>query len=636
MELSRLSEYVLYTEDVTKRFGVHPAVADLNLKVGKGEIFGLVGSDGAGKTTTVQMLCGILAPDAGLIFVDGHEVESEPDAVRSIVGYMSQDFTLYLDMTVDENIDFMADLRGVSKADKERRKQRLLEFSRMEPFRSRRAGALSGGMKKKLALSCALIHHPEILILDEPTTAVDPLSRTELWRILYEFSIEGITIIVTTPYMDEAERCTRVALMQDGRVISCDSPSELRKQVRKKVCLLEPDDINRASRTLREELSISGQVYGHQIRIFLDNPEAELPKVREALRGKGIALNRFMQVSPTMDDVFMDMLTHLNGTKKKKAWVTFSGATGNDKAVAVSSLTKKFGAFTAVKDVSFEVQTGMVFGLLGANGAGKTTIIKMLCGLLPPTSGNAVVAGYDTARHSRMVKGKVGYMAQLFSLYPDLTVRQNLDFFAGVYGLSKKDKKIKLDWVLELADLKEKQSYLTRELAGGWKQKLALGCAVMHQPAVLFLDEPTSGVDPPGRSEFWDAIQRFSEEGVTTIVTTHFMDEAERCDTVGFMNTGNMIAMGSPGELKKNLAVEFYEVSSDSPSKTYEKLMTIESISRASLFGNKIHIQVEKGRRVDVEYLRERDSLITGLEKITPSLEDVFVYHIMTDNRHME
>ena len=355
MELSRLSEYVLYTEDVTKRFGLHPAVTDLNLKVKKGEIFGLVGSDGAGKTTTVQMLCGILAPDSGLIFVDGHEVESEPDAVRSTVGYMSQDFTLYLDMTVDENIDFMADLRGVPKADRERRKLRLLRFSRMELFRSRRAGALSGGMKKKLALSCALIHHPGVLILDEPTTAVDPLSRTELWRILHEFSLEGITIIITTPYMDEAERCSRVALMQDGKIISCDTPEKLRKQVCRKVCLLKPDDINRASKTLREDLSISGQVYGNQIRIFLDNPDTEMPKVRDTLTGRGILLDRFMEVSPTMDDVFMDMLTDLNGTKKEKGWISFGETTNHDKAVTASGLTKKFGDFTAVKDVSFHM-----------------------------------------------------------------------------------------------------------------------------------------------------------------------------------------------------------------------------------------------------------------------------------------
>ena len=636
MEPNRLAEYVIYTEGVTKQLGTHPAVSDLNLKVKKGEIFGLVGSDGAGKTTTVQMLCGILAADSGVIFIDGHDVESEPDLVRARIGYMSQDFTLYLDMTVDENIDFMADLRGVPNADRENRKQRLLQFSRMEPFRNRRAGALSGGMKKKLALSCALIHHPAILVLDEPTTAVDPLSRTELWRILYEFILEGITVIITTPYMDEAERCSRVALMENGKVISCDTPAQLKNQIRRKVFLLKPDNLNHASRILREDLSLPGQVYGNQIRIFLDQPDSEMPKVRDTLIGRGVSLDQFSRVSPTMDDVFMEILTDLERTEQKKGWIPFNEQTSNKTTIAVTALTKKFGDFTAVREVSFQVKSGMVFGLLGANGAGKTTIIKMLCGLLPATSGSAFVAGYDTAKNSQQVKGKIGYMAQLFSLYPDLTVRQNLEFYAGVYGLSKKDKKIKIDWVLDLADLKEKQTFLTRELAGGWKQKLALGCAVMHQPTILFLDEPTSGVDPLGRSEFWDTIQRFSEEGVTTIVTTHFMDEAERCNTIGLMNAGSMIAMGSPGELKENLAVEFYEVSSHSHNKSYEKLMNLDFISQASLFGDKIHIQVDKNTRMDNDYLRQIDNLIYGLEKITPSLEDVFVYHVMTHNRLQE
>jgi ABC-2 type transport system ATP-binding protein len=628
MVIDKLRDHVILIEDLTKKFGDFTAVLDLNLQVKRGEIFGLLGSDGAGKTTTMQMLCGILAPSAGLMFVDGHNVEKEPDAIRSSIGYMSQDFTLYLDMTVEENINFMADLRGIPEAERERQKERLLLFSRMEPFRNRRAGALSGGMKKKLALSCALVHFPTVLILDEPTTAVDPLSRSELWKILYEFIAQGITVIISTPYMDEAERCHRIAMMQEGKVIACDTPANLKKKIKKKVCSFKTDRINQTCRILREELFTPGQVYGDRIRLFLDAPDKELPKIQEGLAAREIAVEECSEVAPTMDDVFMSLLQDSGGAREKKSEIPFKYSDGDGKPIIVSGITKKFGDFIAVNNVSFEVAKGTVFGLLGPNGAGKTTVIKMLCGLFPPTAGRAMVGGYDIETHSRQVKGKIGYMSQLFSLYPDLTVEQNLDFYGSVYGLGRKEKKMKKEWVIELAGLQGKGKYLTRELAGGWKQKLALGCAVMSQPAVLFLDEPTSGVDPVGRAEFWDAIHRFAEGGITTIVTTHFMDEAERCNILGLMNEGHLVAFGTPMELKEDLSANFYEVSTASVLESYNKLLGLDFINQAALFGDKIHIMTDKGGTLTRDNLQAAGVSVEGINGINPSLEDVFVYHI--------
>jgi len=625
---TRLKDYMVLTESLTKKFRSITAVDDINLKVRQGEIFGLIGSDGAGKTTTIQMICGILSPSSGLMFVDGHDVEEEPDVIRSKIGYMSQDFTLYMDMTVEENIDFMADLRGVPQEDREKQKERLLRFSRMDLFRNRRAAALSGGMKKKLALSCALIHRPRVLILDEPTTAVDPLSRNELWRILYEFILEGITVIISTPYMDEAERCNNVALMQDGKIIACDTPDSLKELIPQKICSLKPDNLNRANRILRDLLT-PGQVYGDRIRVFLKAPDLQLPEIRDKLTSSGIYVEDFKVVPPTMDDVFMSLLQE--GVEAKRMnWIPFGGTEVADKSIAVSGLTKMFGDFTAVNDVSFEVETGTVFGLLGSNGAGKTTIIKMLCGLLQPTHGKATVAGYNTSTESHLIKNRTGYMAQLFSLYPDLTVNQNLDFYASVYGLDKREKRLRKDWAIELSGLKGKEKVLTRELAGGWKQKLALGCAVMHQPAVLFLDEPTSGVDPVGRSEFWDAIQHFSEEGITTIVTTHFMDEAERCNILGLMNSGHLVALGTPNELKKNLSAYFYEISSADVLESYSRLLSLDSVSQAALFGDKIHMVTDREEKEPTkESLLEAGVAVDEIARIRPSLEDVFIYHIM-------
>jgi len=383
-----------------------------------------------------------------------------------------------------------------------------------------------------------------------------------------------------------------------------------------------------ACRVLREELFTPGQVYGDRIRLFLDTPDKELPKIQEGLAARDINIGECSEVAPTMDDVFMSLLQDSGEAREKKSEIPFKYSDGDGKPIIVSGITKKFGDFIAVNNVSFDVARGTVFGLLGPNGAGKTTVIKMLCGLFPPTAGRAMVGGYDIGTHPRQVKGKIGYMSQLFSLYPDLTVEQNMDFYGSVYGLSRKEKKIKKEWVIELAGLQGKEKYLTRELAGGWKQKLALGCAVMSQPAVLFLDEPTSGVDPVGRAEFWDAIHRFAEGGITTVVTTHFMDEAERCNILGLMNEGRIVAFGTPMELKEDLSANFYEVSTTSVLESYNKLLSLDFINQASLFGDNIHIMTGKGGTIVVDDLKAAGVSVEGIKRIAPSMEDVFIYHI--------
>ena len=635
MEVKNLKDYIVFTENLNKNYQMNAAVKDVNLNINHGEIFGLIGADGAGKTSTIQMLCGLVDPSSGLIFIDGHNVEKEPDVIRRKIGYMSQDFTLYLDMSVEENIDFIGKLKGMSNQELEQRKKRLLSFSRMEPFKDRRAGALSGGMKKKLGLSCALIHKPRVLILDEPTTAVDPISRGDLWRILYEFIVQGITVIISTPYMDEAERCNRVALMQDGEILACDTPENLKKMVTRNIFSCKSRKFNATCRLINEETDFSAQIYGDQMRIFTPTGVEDLTLVETLLaKNNGLDIYDVKKVSPNMDDVYMGLLAQNTNKNKKLNWISFNLPKIDKKAIKISNVTKMFKDFRAVDDVSFSIDTGTIFGLLGPNGAGKTTLIKIMSGLLPPTTGKAIVGGYDIATQAELVKKRIGYMSQFFSLYPDLTVQQNIDLYASIYGLKKKDKKIRKDWVIDLAGLRGMEKYLTGDLVGGWKQKLALGCAVLHQPSVLFLDEPTSGVDPVARQEFWDVIYRLSEEGITIVVTTHFMDEADRCNILGLMNAGSLIAINHPEELKKGLPVDFYELSSTSTLESFDKLLSLDHFNQVSLYGEKIHISSE----MDAESIKSRimgdKSLhINNITKIDPMLEDVFIYHVLESER---
>jgi ABC-2 type transport system ATP-binding protein len=482
--------------NLTRRFGNLTAVDSLNLEIPEGELFGLVGSDGAGKTTTLRMLAGILDPHGGELIVLGQEFPAGAERVKGEVGYMSQRFGLYSDLSVAENIAFYADIFGVTGAERRERTGRLLDFSGLAPFSDRLAGRLSGGMKQKLGLCCALIHKPRLLLLDEPTNGVDPVSRRDFWRILRELHTEGVTIVVATAYLDEAGRCDRVGLIHDGRMIACDTPAELTGN----------------GAVSLEELVIS-RIGGEK------QVEAEVE-----IEGKPV-LNLNLNLNLDIPAVVLD------------------------------HLTKRFDSFIAVDAVTISVPKGQIFGFLGPNGAGKSTTIRILCGILAPTSGSGSVAGFDIATQPERIKENIGYMSQRFSLYEDLTVDENIAFYGGIYRIPAPLLKERADWVVRMAGLTGRRHSKAGELSGGWRQRLALGCAILHEPAIVFLDEPTSGVDPLSRRTFWELIRSMAADGVTVFVTTHYMDEAEYCDRLALIYHGELVAVGTPLDLKQERAL---------------------------------------------------------------------------------
>ena len=458
-------------KNVSKSYGKVKALDDVSFAVDKGEVFGLIGPDGSGKTTMFRILCTLLLPEQGTATVDGFDTVRQMKEVRRRVGYMPGRFSLYQDLTVQENLEFFATLFGTTV--EEGYDSIKAVYSQIERFRNRKAGALSGGMKQKLALSCALIHRPSVLFLDEPTTGVDPVSRKELWEMLLSLKERDITIIASTPYLDEVRCCERVAFLDQGAVRGIGTPEAILEQ-------------------------------------FKDtfNPPALAPSV-----------------------------------------ATVSQPAAN--IIEVEHLVKAFGTFLAVDDISFSVKKGEIFGFLGANGAGKTTAMHMLTGLNQPTSGTGRVAGYDICTEYEQIKRHIGYMSQKFSLYEDLTVAENIRLFAGIYGMSRDDIRRKTDELLEQLNFAEHKNTLVKSLPLGWKQKLAFSVSIFHEPAVVFLDEPTGGVDPATRRQFWELIYQAAARGITVFVTTHYMDEAEYCDRISIMVDGKIKAMGTPEELKK-------------------------------------------------------------------------------------
>ena len=455
---------------IFKSYGKVKALTDVSFTVGQGEVFGLIGPDGAGKTTLFRILCTLLLPDQGSATVDGFNVVRQMAEIRRRVGYMPGRFSLYQDLTVQENLEFFATLFGTTvEAGYDSIKA---IYGQIERFRDRKAGDLSGGMKQKLALSCALVHSPSVLLLDEPTTGVDPVSRKELWEMLGLLTKRGITIVASTPYLDEVSRCERVAFLSEG------------------------------------------QVKG------IDTPEAILDRFADVFNPPAIEHDKTSQ--ETLENV-----------------------------IEVSHLVKAFGSFHAVDDISFTVKKGEIFGFLGANGAGKTTAMHMLTGLNQPTSGTGTVAGYDISTQHEQIKRHIGYMSQKFSLYEDLTVAENIRLFAGIYGMADDEIARKTDELLEKLRFTEHKNDLVESLPLGWKQKLAFSVSIFHEPAIVFLDEPTGGVDPATRRQFWELIYDAASRGITVFVTTHYMDEAEYCDRISIMVDGKISAMGTPEELKQ-------------------------------------------------------------------------------------
>jgi ABC-2 type transport system ATP-binding protein len=552
-----MTDAIVSIDHLTYTFGHDqpPAVDDLTAFVYPGEVTGLVGADGAGKTTLIRLIAGLLLPTSGSVTVLQFDSVREAEQIHARIGYMPQKFGLYEDLTVIENLRLYADLRGLVGPQRQVTFERLLKFTDLARFTDRLAGALSGGMKQKLGLACALVQKPELLLLDEPSVGVDPISRRELWQMVEELVDEGIGVIWSTAYLDEAEKCGHVLLLHEGKLLFEGPPKELTDRVSGRTFQVQGFEGNRRrllTKALNADGVIDGVIQGRHLRLVLAQ-ETEDPSSELFNFGKNAT---FVPVPPRFEDAFIDILGGGPGGRSELASRTSVAEERTEAVVEAKGLTKNFGSFTAVDNITFSVQRGEIFGFLGPNGAGKSTTFKMLCGLLKPSRGTARVTGLDLQAAPSKARAQIGYMAQKFSLYGNLTVRQNLDFFSGVYGLSGNERADAVRTVVEVFDLEPFLDSPAGELPLGFKQRLALGAAVMHNPPVLFLDEPTSGVDPITRREFWTHINGLIEKGVTIMVTTHFMDEAEYCDRVGLIYRGQMIATGSPDDLKDSVRQE--------------------------------------------------------------------------------
>ncbi|MGF6258389.1 ATP-binding cassette domain-containing protein [Ensifer sp. LBL] len=538
--------------DVVKRFGdAPPALDHIAGEILGGRITGLVGPDGAGKTTLIRLMTGLMVPDEGKVEVLGFDTMTNAADIQAAIGYMPQRFGLYEDLSVQENLNLYADLRGLPLGERAATFDELLEFTDLKRFTTRLAGKLSGGMKQKLGLACALLRKPRLLLLDEPGVGVDPISRRDLWKMVENLTKEGIGVVWSTAYLDEAEACDSVLLLNEGKLLFTGSPSELTARVADRVFKISGITHGRRQKLasyLDGDDVVDGVIQGEAIRLVM-KPGTKPPAPDEH-SAAGVATT-----TPRFEDAFIDMLGGGPGGRSKLAETQTPFPTDNGRPVIEArGLTKRFGDFTAADAITFDIPRGQIFGLLGPNGAGKSTTFKMLCGLLKPTAGEGRVAGFDLRRDAAEARNRLGYMAQKFSLYGDLSVGQNLSFFAGVYGLSGARKRERIQLMTEIFGFARLLDMSAKDLPLGLKQRLALACAVLHEPEALFLDEPTSGVDPITRREFWTHINGLVEKGVTVLVTTHFMDEAEYCDRISLIYRGRSIALGSPDELKAQVA----------------------------------------------------------------------------------
>ena len=551
-------------EGLTKRFPkqAEPALRSVSTQIRSGHIVGLVGPDGSGKTTFLRLIAGLLRADEGGIDVGGFDPVANAKEVRARIAYMPQRFGLYEDLSVEENLNLYADLRGLVGSARKATFERLLDFTGLAPFTGRLAGALSGGMKQKLGLACALVVTPELLLLDEPSVGVDPISRRELWRMVSRLTDEGITVVWATAYLDEAEKCETVLVLSEGDLIFDGRPADLAARVEGRVFMIEGIEGDRRyvlNKARQHEAVMDGTIQASDVRLLL-NENAHAPSLASIGAGDEA---RLQPVAPRFEDAFIDLI---GGGFRAESPFAGGSQRSHDIAIAVEArgLTRMFGSFTAASEISFDVRRGEVFGLIGPNGAGKSTTFKMLSGLLKPTSGEARIAGVDLRTAASEARARLGYMAQKFSLYGDLSTMQNLRFFARVYGLTGARQRTMIARMIESFALTDKLDENSGQLPLGFKQRLSLACAVMHEPDVLFLDEPTSGVDPRTRREFWAHINAMVTNGVTVIVTTHFLDEAEYCDRAALIYRGQMIALGTPAELKAQAA------SSTMPNPTFE------------------------------------------------------------------
>ncbi|BAY15102.1 ABC transporter-related protein [Anabaenopsis circularis NIES-21] len=657
--LSSPTKIAIKVQALHKHYGNLAAVRGIDFSVQKGEMFGLIGPDGAGKTSTFHILGGVMEATAGEVQIFGQPARD----ARLMTGYLTQQFSLYLDLSIDENLRYAAGLRQVADDLLVQRRQKYLKLMNLDKFGDRLAGQLSGGMKQKLALCCALVSQPEVLLLDEPTTGVDPVSRREFWDVLAELSAEGMTIVVATPYLDEAERCHRVALMYTGQIHEIGTPADLRANLG-----LHRLEVRTANLTATEEILsqtvqnniIDVQIFGDRLDVLVPDLDAGETEVRQLLQQHDLPTPLIERGEPTLENVFVTRLRQQGSvpqffpfprSRKRRNWDAGKGIIQNSAlseklragvppveqtsvtqhseiAIYAHNLSRVFGKFQAVKDVNVEVRYGEIFGLLGANGAGKTTTIKMLCGLLEASGGEISLGGETGNLRSADLRRRIGYMSQKFTLYDDLSILQNLEFYSGVYGVPRKLRREKIDWVIATCGLEGQENLVTGQLPGGWKQRVAFGASVMHEPDILFLDEPTSGVDPLARRQFWKLINDFARNGTAILVTTHYLEEAEQCNRMSFMVAGETVAEGSPSSIKASQPGQLIEIIVNQ-NQTASKLLKQHFDSwRISIFANSLHVVLdnpEKEINQITQLLKANQIQVYSLRPVPFSLEDAFI-----------
>jgi ABC-2 type transport system ATP-binding protein len=639
---SQPSDTIVKVSGFVKRYKKQAAVDGVDLEVRRGETYGLIGPDGSGKSSLMKAMAGVLTYDEGTVEVFGTLVDSERAAerVKQRIGFLPQGLglNLYPDLSVEENIDFFARLRLVPEQELAQRKARLLAMTRLDKFRDRAMKNLSGGMKQKLGLICTLIHEPELAILDEPTTGVDPVSRREFWAILAELLQEkGMTAVVSTAYMDEAERFHRLSFLSGGKVLASGMPAEVRSLVPGSIVTFEVNPQLEAIALLKKSFR-QVESKGPLLQVFTGTADRSEARVQVEAALGDLVPSAVRVDQPELEDVFVALLLRNTKHQETPGGLPISaGVTNHDgSAIEAEGLIRDFGSFRAVDRVSFQVKQGEIFGLLGANGAGKTTVIKMLNGILLPTEGAGLVAGADMKTAGGTIKQRIGYMSQAFSLYMDLTVEENIRLFAGIYGLDTGAMNKRFQWIIGMAGLSGYESSLTSRLPMGVRQRLALGCALVHSPRVLFLDEPTSGVDPLGRRRFWEILSKLArEEGVAILITTHYMSEAEHCDNLALMYAGRIVAEGAPADMKRHVEQEagrLFEVVVDQPGLALAHVQRA-GFRGAALFGTKLHVFFRdpvRDKAYACRVLEERGVRVMSVSERPLSLEDVFVYHVIS------
>lgn len=635
---------VVRVQDFVKRYRKQMAVDGASLSIDRGEIYGLIGPDGAGKSSLMKAIAGVLSFDGGTLHVFGEKIDSEAAAerVKGRLGFMPQGLglNLYPELSVEENIDFFAELRDVPPAELAQRKHKLLAMTRLDNFRDRPMKQLSGGMKQKLGLVCTLIHEPELIILDEPTTGVDPVSRRDFWMILTQLLRErGVTALVSTAYMDEAARFHRLSLMFDGRVLIEGEPDTILREVPGALVELVAEPQVEALLRLKTRFP-QEEAVGPKLRVFVPGATPQLARAQVEAQLEGLMVSEMQAVAPELEDAFIALLQQRqpagqDDAQQTQVWLDGDPPKGDGIAIAARELSRDFDHFRAVDRVSFEVRQGEIFGLLGANGAGKTTAIKMLTGILPPTGGAGTVAGADMRRAGLAIKGRIGYVSQAFSLYQDMTVQENLRLFARIYGVPGSRLAERIGRVVALAGLSGVTAQLVSKLPMGIRQRLALACALVHGPRVLFLDEPTSGVDPIGRRRFWEILVHLARiEQVAILITTHYMSEAEHCDHLALMHAGRIIADDTPAALKAALQQEAGQVLDIGAEPVLPALEALEQagFSDAALFGERIHLLARDITAAEARIrtlFAERGIQLRDIAPRTPTLEDVFVHRIL-------